>query len=70
MYSMRAHVELCGYLFRYIFFLLEHPHHQWNDLKQFSDVFNWTMTYRSSSGNIDIDINVRGERSEVKVGSD
>ena len=34
---------------RYVFFLMEHPHHQWNDLSQFGSFFNWTMTYRRDS---------------------
>ena len=34
---------------RYVFFLLEHPYHQWNDLRGFSGFFNLTMTYRRDS---------------------
>ena len=34
---------------RYVFFLLENPHHQWNDLGQFDGFFNLTMTYRRDS---------------------
>jgi len=34
---------------RYVFFLLEHPYHQWNDLRPFNGFFNLTMTYRRDS---------------------
>ncbi len=34
---------------KYVFFLLEHPYHQWNDLNNFNGFFNLTMTYRHDS---------------------
>lgn len=34
---------------RYVFFLLEHPYHQWNDLRFFNSFFNLTMSYRQDS---------------------
>ena len=34
---------------RYVFFLLENPYHQWNNLQEWDSFFNLTMTYRRDS---------------------
>ena len=31
---------------RWVFFLMEHPYHQWNAMPPFNGMFNLTMTYR------------------------
>ena len=47
--SLPSHQDLPFDCFRYVFFLLEHPYHQWNDLRNFQSIFNLTMTYRRDS---------------------
>ena len=44
---------------RYVFFLMEHPFNQWNNLQEWQGFFNLTMTYR-----LDSDVTVRYGRTE------
>ncbi|EDO40397.1 predicted protein, partial [Nematostella vectensis] len=34
---------------RWVFFILENPHHTWKPLDKLNGMFNWTMTYRRDS---------------------